>query len=639
MNTSTNTDGFTGLEKSVRAALETYSNVHRGRGHYSMTTTHLYEQSRDLVLEYLNLDKRKFIVIFCSPARAAVLKSKLEQGSYTLVSGRDTTLCLGVCALAVKKEALLKISKDIPFQTGGGTASLIGREWVMWAVAPDRFEAGTPAIINVISFVKALRMIRVQGKNPFADNSAEKSSAEKILYHDELEGYSGHELIERLRKTLIGYNKIVPTTEGERPFTNLDNAASTPTFEVVWEAVCKTLKQPLEVQQEIIQEVRLICSDFMGAPREEYEMLFTSNATEAINLAAEKLGRESFGDTETVILNTIMEHSSNELPWRVHPRFSLIRLGVDDEGVIDIKELETLLKAYNEESKHGKKRIRLVAVSGASNVLGIFNKLDEISSIVHRYGARLLVDAAQMLAHRKVDVQSTGIDYLVFAAHKAYAPFGTGALVVRKNIPGFSPGEAELIRSSGEENAAGIAALGKALILLQRIGMDQVREEEQSLTRYALLSLSKVPGLKIFGIKDPDSARFIQKGGVILISLKGFMATALAKELAIQGGIGTRSGCHCAHLMIKRLLHLPPALEGFQRFLLTVFPMITLPGLLRISLGIQNTREDIDTLIRILVKISGKPAPTSADKTSVSKAAVKQQIQAFTESAAERVYS
>ena len=648
MNSFIKADGFAGLEQGVRAALETYSNVHRGRGHYSMTTTHLYEQARDIVLEYLNLDKRKYIVIFCTSARAAVLRAKLEPESLTIVSGHDTGLSLGVSALAVKKEALSKISKDVPFQTGGGTANLIGREWVMWADAPDRFEAGTPAIINIIAFSKALRMISRQGKIPFTGYTGEKSSAEDILYRDELEGYSGYELIGKLRKTLIGYNKLVPTTEGDRPFINLDNAASTPTFEVVWEVVCKTLKQPLQVQKEIIQEVRSICSKFLGAPPEEYELIFTSNATEAINLAADKMGRKSFGDTETMILNTLMEHSSNELPWRMHPGFSLIRLGVNDEGIIDLQELETLLKEYNEEGIHGKKRIRLVAVSGASNVLGIFNNLDGISSIVHRYGARLLVDAAQMLAHRQVDMQALGIDYLAFAAHKAYAPFGTGALVVRKSIPGFIPAETELIRASGEENAAGIAALGKVLILLERIGMDVIREEEQSLTRYALHGLAKVPGLTIFGIKDPDSARFTQKGGVILINLKGFIATKLATELAIQGGIGTRAGCHCAHLIIKHLLHVPPALERFQRVFITVLPQIPLPGLLRISLGIENTREDIDTLIRILGKISGKPAPTSADSSAaskvngasqLSKATVKKQMKDFVEAAAVRVYS
>lgn len=638
-------DNFAELECGVLAALETYSNVHRGSGHFSMTTTHLFEQARDIILEYLQLDKRRYVLIFCTPARAEVIKAKLEAGSYTLVSSRDIGLCLGVSAIAVKRTAL---PKGIPFQAGGGTAKLIAHGWVIWAEEPERFEAGTPAIINTIAFAKALRIISRYGSMAFKDHIGGILSAEEILYHDEFDGYSGNELLVRLRQTMIGLNKRVPTTGGDKPFINLDNAASTPAFSPVWDTVCKTWKQSPQVQQDIINEVRSVCSGALGAPLDEYELIFTSNTTEAINLAAETLSHESFGDTETVILNTLLEHSSNELPWRIHPGFSLIRLGVDDEGVINPDELEMLMKAYNQDGLYGNKRIRLMAVSGASNVLGVFNKLEEISNIVHRYGARLLVDAAQMVAHRKIDMKAGGFDYLAFSAHKVYAPFGTGMLVVRKGLPGFSSDETEMIRSSGEENAAGIAALGKALILLQRIGMDLVREEEQSLTAYTLHGLSQIPGLKIFGIKDTDSPRFTRKGGVILFSLKGVIATRLAKELAIQGGIGVRSGCHCAHLLIKHLLHFTPTLERIQRFIVTVFPWITLPGLLRISLGIENTKEDIDKLIRTVGKISGKPGISSTviDPDYIERGApllsvvkVKQQMQSFAEAAALRVYS
>lgn len=108
-------------------------------------------------------------------------------------------------------------------------------------------------------------------------------------------------------------------------------------------------------------------------------------------------------------------------------------------------------------AEYGRKRIALVTVSGASNVLGICNDLTEISQIVHRYGARLLVDAAQLVAHRKVEVDRWGIDYLAFSAHKVYAPFGSGALLVRKGLLHFSPAERALIQASGEENVGGIA--------------------------------------------------------------------------------------------------------------------------------------------------------------------------------------
>ncbi len=205
-----------------------------------------------------------------------------------------------------------------------------------------------------------------------------------------------------------------------------------------------------------------------------------------------------------------------------------------------------------------------MAVSGASNVLGVCNDLAEISRIVHRYGARLLVDAAQLVAHRKVEMAACGIDYLAFSAHKAYAPFGTGVLMVRKGLLHFSPAELEQIQSSGEENVGGIAALGKALVLLQRIGLDVIQEEEQALTGRALRGLAQIPGLTVYGIKDPDSPRFAQKGGVIVFRLEGIMANRVAKELAERGGIGVRSGCHCAHLLIKHLLDIPPLLEQLQ---------------------------------------------------------------------------
>ncbi|MFZ2618096.1 MAG: aminotransferase class V-fold PLP-dependent enzyme, partial [Anaerolineae bacterium] len=299
--------------------------------------------------------------------------------------------------------------------------------------------------------------------------------------------------------------------------------------------------------------------------------------------------------------------------------------------------LEALLRAYNQEGQHGNKRIRLVAMSGASNVLGVFNDLAEISRIVHRYGARLLVDAAQLVAHREVEMAACGIDYLAFSAHKAYAPFGTGALVVRKGLLQFSAAELERIRSSGEENVGGIAALGKALVLLQRIGLDTIQQEEQALTEHALRGLMQIPGLTVFGI-TPDSPRFSRKGGVIVFSLGNRMASRVARELAEQGGIGVRSGCHCAHLLIKHLLDIPPLLQQFQGVMLTLFPQMALPGLTRVSLGIENTVEEIDTLIDVLDKIARQPA--AEDNPFASKTTdIQRRMDDFARAAAQRVYA
>ena len=577
------TEAFAELERGVYAALETYSNVHRGSGHNSMVTTHLFEQAREIVLDYLGLDKGKYSVIFCTPRGASVLKAQLEPESYQIVSCQDIGLSLGLRALVVKRKAL---PRGTPFQTGGGTASLVSPDWVIWADAPDKFEAGTPAIVNVIALARALQLIRQSGNDIFVDPVAEKLTAGEILYHDELENYQGRELLNEFRKTRIGHGMLVPTVDGERPHINLDNGASTPTFTPVWNAVCQTWRQPGKVQQEIIQEVRSICAEVLGAPLSAYDVIFTSNTTEAINLAAESLGREQIQGIEPVILNTLLEHSSNDLPWRMVPGFSLIRLSVDAEGFVDLKELNTILCAYNHKEQHGKKRIKLVTVSGASNVLGVYNNLGEISRIVHQYGASLMVDAAQVIAHRKVGVELDGIDYLAFSAHKVYAPFGCGVLVVKKGLLTFSPAELELIRLSGEENAGGIAGLGKTLVLLRRIGMDLIQEEEQELTRLALRGMGQIAGLRIYGVKDTDSPGFAQKGGVITFSLKGIQPNRVARELAERGGIGVRYGCHCAHILIKHMLGVSPLLARFQGLILTLFPKIRLPGLVRVSLGI-----------------------------------------------------
>jgi len=635
---------YSELERGVYSALETYSNVHRGSGHYSMLTTHLYEQARDIVLEYLGLNKNKYMVIFCSPARATSLIAHLEPDSYQCLSGRELGLSLGIRALAVRKKAL---PKGAPVQSGGGTARLVSKEWVLWANAPDKFEAGTPAIINVIAFAQALRLVQKYGKEIFSNPSTEKLAAKGILYNDELENHSGPELLDKLRQTLIGRDVRVPTMRGERPFINLDNSASTPTFTPIWNAFRKALCQPAEVNREIVQEVKSICSAMLGAPVDAYDVIFTSNTTESINLAAESLSCESFGDTELVVLNTLLEHSSNDLPWRMIPGCSLIRLQVDDEGFISLTELENLLEAYNLDGRHGKQRIRLVAISGASNVLGICNNIGEISKIVHTYGARLLVDAAQLVAHRKVDMEGCGIDYLAFSAHKFYAPFGCGVLVVKRGLLAFDKEKLELFRSSGEENTGGLAALGKALLLLQRIGMDVVQGAEQALTAKVLRGLAPIEGLKIYGVKDPDSPGFAHKIGVMVFSLKNMMPISLAKELALRSGIGVRYGCHCAHIIIKHLLHVGPKIERLQRMIVSLFPKMSLPGLVRVSVGIENSEEDVDALIQVLGQIANKKQSATGSQfvhsqngnVYVPRSEVQKQVKEFTKAVARKVYS
>lgn len=634
------TEAFAELERGVYAALETYSNVHRGSGYNSMVTTRLFDEARNIVLEYLGLNKDLHVVIFCTPRSAVALVKQLKPDSFQILSSQDFGLTLGVRVLAVQRKLLPKV---IPFHAGGGTARLMSKDWVIWAKAPDKFEAGTPAIINIIAFAKALRMIKHSGENIFMGSSAKKLTAADVLYHDELEKYSGRELLEELQKTLIGRGILVPTIEGNKPFVNLDNSASTPTFTPIWNAFRQTWHQPKETKQEIINEVKSICSEMLGATLTDYDVIFTSNTTEAINIAAESLSRESEDGIGPVVLNTLLEHSSNDLLWRMIPGSSLIRLSVDADGFVDLNELETLLINYNLKEQNGKKRIKLVAMSGASNVLGVCNNLSEISRIVHQHGARLLVDAAQLVSHRKISMEECGIDYLAFSAHKVYAPFGSGALVVKKGLLKFNSKELELIQSSGEENAGGIAALGKALVLLQRIGMDLIQEEEQILTARTLHCMSQINGLEIYGVKRTESSGFKNKLGVIAFGLKNKMAPKVGKELALLGGIGVRTGCHCAHIIVKHILHVGPGLEKFQKFIVTLFPKLSLPGVVRVSLGIETSEEDVDRLIQTLEKIASlkESNKTSSDTGTafLSGKKVQFQIDKFIDDAVRRVYN
>ncbi|MBE0648417.1 MAG: aminotransferase class V-fold PLP-dependent enzyme [Bacteroidales bacterium] len=643
MNKKT-TEAIAELERGVYAALETYSNVHRGSGHFSRVTTDLFEKAREVVLDYLGLSKRGYMVIFCSPGRAVKLKSLIDPKSYQSLSSQDIGLPLGIRAVVVKKRAL---PKGVPYETGGGSARLVSREWVIWAKPPGKFESGTPAIVNAIAFAKALLLIKQYGKDIFKNSEASSCPASEILHSDQLDQYSGKKLLDELRSTLIGRDICVPTAEGSTPFINLDNGASTPTFTPIWDAAWQAWRQSPEVQREIVGQVRSICAGYLGAPATGYDVIFTSNTTEAINLAAESLGRESNPETEPVVLNTILEHNSNELPWRFLPGGSMVRLMTDEEGFLDMNELERVLSAYNKLVEHGRKRIKLVTLSGASNVLGVCNNLSEISRITHAYGAQLAVDAAQLVAHRKVDMEKSGIDYLFFSAHKMFAPFGSGALVARKGLLNFSPEEMQQINDSGEENIIGITALGKAMVLLQRVGLDLICEEEEALTMHVINGLKKVPGISIYGMKDTDAPRFAQKGGVVAFDFKKIVSFKVAKNLALMGGIGVRYGCHCAHMLIKYLVKIPPKLEWIQGVIVTLFPHFELPGVVRVSLGIENRKEDIDKLIHVLEQIAPMskkspekhPDPGLNGTSLLTMKEVKKQINGFVSERAALVYS
>ncbi len=629
-NFSQNEAPWSELERSVYETLRTYANVHRGSGHASQVTTALFERAREIVLEYTGLSPQAHRVIFCSPYGAEELLRVVQKSRVRVLSSAEIGLPLGVLVLVVPKQDL---PQKGPVLVGGGTARLVGPDWVVWAKDPDRFEAGTPAIINIIAFARALQLVGRYGSAAFFAGNGPKYSAHEILGRDDLLSERGDVLLQSLFKTRIGLGQPVPTAQGERPYIHLDHAASTPTFEAVWKTVREAWRLDEQGRGEMLVAARTLCARLMGAPLDLYDIFFVANTTEGINVVARSQGALVRGDEEGVVVNTLLEHNSNELPWRFTPGLSLIRLSVDDEGFIDLIQLERLLADYNERCVYGKKRIRLVTISSASNVLGTCNDIAAIASIVHRYGARILVDAAQLVAHRSIDAEAWHLDYLVLSGHKVYAPFGSGVLLVRKGLLGLSEADQSHLRRLGEENIGGIAALGKALSLMQRIGYEVISSRELALTEYLLRGLRTIPGIRLYGVKEPDSVSGKMRTGVVSFDFKTILAARIARELAERGGVGIRYGCHCAHLLVKHILHIPAWGERIQQWMVLLITRIKLPGVARISLGLENNERDVDEVLSILREIVDKKPYSPVEKQTV-----RRQIEALVQEALKRVY-
>jgi selenocysteine lyase/cysteine desulfurase len=188
--------------------------------------------------------------------------------------------------------------------------------------------------------------------------------------------------------------------------------------------------------------------------------------------------------------------------------------------------------------------------------------------------------------------------------------------------------------------------LGKALLLLQRIGMEVIQKEEQVLTSKVLQGLAQIEGIRTFGLTDTDSPKFKDRGSVIAFFLKEKVSSSVGKELALQGGIGVRYGCHCAHVLVKHILGVGPKLEKFQRIIVTLFPKLQLPGVVRVSMGIGNTSEEVDRLLDVLNEIAKKTTKSANKKTTSSKktkpvlpkSQVQKQMKDFLKAASDKVY-
>ena len=426
-------------------------------------------------------------------------------------------------------------------------------------------------------------------------------------------------------RRLFDVEQQVPLLDGStRAYVNFDNAASTPPLRAVTAAVNRFLPWYSSVHRGsgfksqlatfAYEEARRTTLRFVGADPHTHVCIFGKNTTEALNKLARRL---PFAQGQDTILVSMMEHHSNDLPYRAVAH--VVHVAIKPDGSLDETDYDRKLAQYAG-------RIALVAVTGGSNVTGIIVPAGRLAAKAHAAGAQFLLDTAQLAPHRPVTMGSlndpTHFDYVALSAHKLYAPFGTGALIGRRDT--FAQGDPDLRGGgtveivteddvwwsgppdrdeAGSPNVVGAVALAAAIEQLQALGMGHVAEHEAELTAHALRHLPEVEGLEIMGDRDPAHAT--ARLGVIPFNLRHVPHSLVASILGHEFGIGVRNGCFCAHPYILHLLGLDAEQTQHVHEEMLAHNRSHMPGLVRISFGLHNTLPEVDLLIDALKRIAG----------------------------------
>jgi selenocysteine lyase/cysteine desulfurase len=363
---------------------------------------------------------------------------------------------------------------------------------------------------------------------------------------------------------------------------------------------------------DLFDDVQTTIARFVGAPS-DHVVVMGQNTTMALDLAAHVMA-----DTPGATLTTLAEHHSNDLPHRA--RGDVLHAGIDDEGRVDLDDVAGQLAAHD---------VKLVTVTGASNVTGALPPIHDIARLAHEHGARILVDGAQLYAHAPIDMMAADdpghIDFLAAAGHKAYAPYGSACLVAPRDMldaaQPYLPGGGTVTwvtddsamwtaspdrHMGGTPNVAGAVAFGAATHWLSGIGMDAVRAHEEELIRYALARFSELElahdGLELFGPRDVSV-----KGAVFSFLPGGLPHDAVSATFDAAYGIATRNGCFCAHPLLQRLLRLTDTRQWTEP--LSRGESVALPGAVRAAVGIYNTRDDLSRFFHALDDVMAGRTP------------------------------
>ena len=384
---------------------------------------------------------------------------------------------------------------------------------------------------------------------------------------------------------------------GGHPLVYLDNAATSQKPQSVLDALAAYYEDDNANVHRGIHELsrrattafegaRVKLAKFIGAP-DSAELVWTRGTTEAINLVASSWGMDTLGDGDEILLSSL-EHHSNIVPWQLVASRTGARLRyieMDEQGRLILDYLPELLTD----------RTRMVAVSHISNALGTVNPIREIVDQAKQVGALVLVDGAQALPHRRVDVQELGCDFYAFSGHKMCGPTGSGGLWARRSLLESMPpyqGGGEMIRmverdmstwaeiphkfEAGTPNIAGAIALGAAADFLDEVGFDAIAEHERELLSYALERLDDMGGINVYGPTDLD-----ERSGVISFTMGDAHPHDISTILDSRG-IAIRAGHHCAQLVMQHF---------------------GISATARASFYLYNSTDDVDRLIEGLASV------------------------------------
>jgi len=382
-----------------------------------------------------------------------------------------------------------------------------------------------------------------------------------------------------LERTVYGY-----------PLVYLDNAATTQKPTAVLDAMdeyYRTINANVhrgvhylsQQATEACEAVRVLVAEFLKA-KHVHEVIFTRGTTESINLVAATFGKRFVHGGDSILISG-MEHHSNIVPWQMICEEKGARLQVipiDENGELVLEGLERMLADG----------VKLVAVNYVSNALGTINPVREIIAAAHRRGVPVLLDAAQAVQHLEVDVQELDVDFLAFSSHKIYGPTGIGVLYGKEEwlnkLPPYQGG-GEMIKTvtfekttyndlpfkfeAGTPDMAGMIGLGAAIRYVQGLGLGNIEAAEQEVMEYALDVLREIEGFRLVGRADAH-----HRAGVISF-LVGDIHPFDLGEILDQQGIAVRTGHHCAQPIMDRYC---------------------IPGTVRASLAVYNTRAEMDRL-------------------------------------------